>query len=263
MLDLIRLDRRVQAVDKETFITLIRQQEGYMYKLAKYMLVREQDIEEAIKETILKSYRTIGRIRDTICQEDWLLDILINNCKEIINNNKKLKELGFIIEDNVKFCSYEEAELKEMLLNSREEIIIPENIGNMVEKALCSVGEKMTEVTKLKLNLWSKLLNISNTKLVLLGALMIIFAGLYYQDHTTFLGTTEKVFSVKETDSITSSYPEIKKFDRFETFLANVDNNKVDTVELVRFTEEGDPITYNLRYDGIKIYCTINRTKKN
>lgn len=54
------------------------------------MLSEKEDIEDAIQNTIIKSYEGIIYLRKNEFFKTWLIRILINECKRIIKNNKRI-----------------------------------------------------------------------------------------------------------------------------------------------------------------------------
>ncbi|WP_066889987.1 RNA polymerase sigma factor [Clostridium nigeriense] len=82
--------RRAQKGDKEAFIKLIEKYTQDMYKVAKSRLNSEEDIGDAIQETILSAYKNICVLKNTSYFKTWLIRILINKCNDIITNNKKV-----------------------------------------------------------------------------------------------------------------------------------------------------------------------------
>ena len=76
---------------KEAFEQLIKLYQRDLYLVAKARLSNEEDICEAIHETILISYKKIKGLKNVYAFKSWLIRILINKCNEIYNNNKKMK----------------------------------------------------------------------------------------------------------------------------------------------------------------------------
>ena len=56
------LVKRAQNGDKETFTELILEIRNDLYKIAKCRLYSEDDIEDAIRETMIKSYKSIKKL---------------------------------------------------------------------------------------------------------------------------------------------------------------------------------------------------------
>ena len=76
--------------DKEAFVRLIRMNKQSLYKTAWIYLRDEQDIADALQNTILSCYENIQRLREPKYFKTWLMRILINECKDILCQNPLL-----------------------------------------------------------------------------------------------------------------------------------------------------------------------------
>ena len=84
------LVKRAQNGDKETFTELILEIRNDLYKIAKCRLYSEDDIEDAIRETMIKSYKSIKKLNKKQSYKKWIISILINECCNIYKKNKKV-----------------------------------------------------------------------------------------------------------------------------------------------------------------------------
>lgn len=82
--------KRAQKGDKEAFIKIINEYIQDMYKVAKTRLNSDDDIGDAIQETILSAYKNICVLKEASYFKTWLIRILINKCNDIIARNKKI-----------------------------------------------------------------------------------------------------------------------------------------------------------------------------
>lgn len=78
-----------KAGNKEAFVELINENRLNLYKVAKGILREEKDIEDAIGNTVMKSFEKIGTLKNPEYFKTWLIRILINECNLIIRKNKK------------------------------------------------------------------------------------------------------------------------------------------------------------------------------
>lgn len=83
------LVKRARKGDAEAFIALIEQNKQSMYKVARGFLRDEEDVADAMSETVLVCYEKIGTLRQNAYFKTWMIRILINNCKDIIRKQKK------------------------------------------------------------------------------------------------------------------------------------------------------------------------------
>ncbi len=81
------LIKRAIKGDKNAFIEIIKPLEKKMYVIAKSRLKNEEDIKDAIQETIYLGYKSIKQLRDESKFESWIISILINNCNKFYKNN--------------------------------------------------------------------------------------------------------------------------------------------------------------------------------
>lgn len=84
-----RLVRKAKSGEKDAFSELIRENKLSLYKVARGMLKRECDIEDAIQNTIMKALEGISSLRNNSYFKTWLIRILINECNIILRNNKR------------------------------------------------------------------------------------------------------------------------------------------------------------------------------
>lgn len=94
--------KRAQKGDKEAFIKLMEKYTQDMYKVAKSRLNSEEDIGDAIQETILSAYKNICVLKNTNYFKTWLIRILINKCNDIIANNKNIVYVEEYYENSIK-----------------------------------------------------------------------------------------------------------------------------------------------------------------
>lgn len=84
------LIKKATKGDSEAFISLIDKHELTMYKTAKAILNNEEDIGDAIQETILSAYKSINNLKNSKYFKTWLTRILINKCNDIVRANKNI-----------------------------------------------------------------------------------------------------------------------------------------------------------------------------
>ena len=66
--------------------------------------------------------------------------------------------------------------------------------------------------------------------------------------------------AAKNGDIINMNGP-VYNFSRFQLFLDNIDTKKTDSVRITNYTLEGDPILYNLTFNGSAIDFEMDRSK--
>ena len=98
-----------------------------MYKVAKTRLSSEEDIGDAIQETILSAYKSICVLKNTSYFKTWLIKILINKCNDIISKNKKV----IYVEDY--YESIENEDLLDDKGSIEENIVFNETLNSIDE----------------------------------------------------------------------------------------------------------------------------------
>ena len=86
------LIKRALQGDKNSYINLITSIQTDMYRTATARLHDLDDINDAIQETILKSYKQLHSLKDFSYFKTWIIRILINECNQIYR--RKQKQLG-------------------------------------------------------------------------------------------------------------------------------------------------------------------------
>ena len=79
-----RLVKRAKRGDAEAFIELIEQSKQSMYKVARGFLKDEEDVADAMSETVLTCYEKIGALKQDAYFKTWMIRILMNHCKDIL-----------------------------------------------------------------------------------------------------------------------------------------------------------------------------------
>ncbi len=95
------LIKKAQKGDEAAFIQALTSYMPVMYKVARTRLSSEEDVGDAIQETILSSFKNLQSLKNPSYFKTWLIKILINKCNDIIKQNSKVICIG----------SYEEADL--------------------------------------------------------------------------------------------------------------------------------------------------------
>ena len=86
----MELVEKAKNGDIEAFNELIENNKLKMYKTAKAILNNEDDICDAIHETLISIYKNLNKLKENKFFSTWIIRILINKCYDIIAKNKKL-----------------------------------------------------------------------------------------------------------------------------------------------------------------------------
>ncbi|MDO4523204.1 MAG: sigma-70 family RNA polymerase sigma factor [Eubacteriales bacterium] len=94
--------------DTEAFLQLMDESSLSMYKVARGILKNDQDIADAVQETILRCYEKIGTLKKPQYFKTWMIRILINECTNIL----RLRQKEFAPEE-MQDCVWEESSFAE------------------------------------------------------------------------------------------------------------------------------------------------------
>ena len=153
----------------ESFVRIISDMEGFMYRVAKSILQSDNDCADAIQETILKAYKSINSLRQPQFFKTWLIRILINECKKInIQKNKTIPMEEIVpdtsfsdTEDNVllhEIINLLESDLRTVVLLYYFEDLAVKEISDILDIPEGTVKSKLSRARR-------KLANILNDRL--------------------------------------------------------------------------------------------------
>ena len=81
------LIKQAQKGDKEAFTQLIYEIRQDLYKIARCRLTCEDDIEDAVQETMIETFRNIKRLNKRESYKQCIRKILVNKCTHIYRTN--------------------------------------------------------------------------------------------------------------------------------------------------------------------------------
>ena len=74
-------------MNKVDFVRRVRGCERRLYRVARTLLSRDTDCEDAVQEALLRAWARRSSLREEAYFETWLIRILINECKNIYRRN--------------------------------------------------------------------------------------------------------------------------------------------------------------------------------
>lgn len=103
------LVNKARKGDKKAFTMLILEIKNELYKIAKTRITNEADIDDAIQETMIETYKSIKKLKNPEKFKMWTIKILINKCNKIYRK-KHIKDISideynmekFLITNNYK-----------------------------------------------------------------------------------------------------------------------------------------------------------------
>lgn len=105
----------------DAFTKLMQLQMQNMYKTARAILYNDEDIADAISETILTCWEKLGQLKEDRYFRTWMTRVLVNKCNDLIRKKQQLIWKDEIPEVPEYDAGFENAEWKEAL-NSLGEI---------------------------------------------------------------------------------------------------------------------------------------------
>jgi RNA polymerase sigma-70 factor (ECF subfamily) len=98
--DDIELARRIAASDHAAFVVLMRRHNRMLYRAARSILLEdEREAEDAVQETYLLAYRTIGQYRGEAKLSTWLVRIVVNEAIARLRRQRRSAALAARLED--------------------------------------------------------------------------------------------------------------------------------------------------------------------
>lgn len=95
------LIQKIQSGDELAFKQLSQSIQGYLYNTARTRLNDDDDINDAIQNTMIITYQNAKKIKNVQYFKTWMIRVLINECNKIYNSNKKNNELiNKVVTDN-------------------------------------------------------------------------------------------------------------------------------------------------------------------
>lgn len=109
-----KLIKEAKAGNPDAFTRLMKSQMQNMYKTAGAILINDEDIADAVSETILSCWENIKSLKEDRFFKTWMTRILVNKCNDIIR--KKQYYLDYDMpEEPYNDTGFENAEWKEAL----------------------------------------------------------------------------------------------------------------------------------------------------
>lgn len=84
------LVKRAQKGDADAFAELMQSQMQNLYKTAAAILNNDEDIADAVGDTLLACWEKIGQLKKAEFFRTWMTKILINKCNDIFRKKREL-----------------------------------------------------------------------------------------------------------------------------------------------------------------------------
>lgn len=116
-----KLVRKAKKGDAEAFITLMEKNRQSMIRIAFAYLGNEEDVADAMQETILAAYEKLDTLRKAEYFKTWLIRILINHCIAIHRDRSRTVPMDEAGENAFSYDFSTDLEFNDLLKNLPEE----------------------------------------------------------------------------------------------------------------------------------------------
>lgn len=107
--------KKAKKGDSDAFCRLMDEHMQSMYKAAWSYLKNDEDVADAIQETILACFEKLHTLKQDKYFKTWLIRILINKCRDILRKNSKITYMEEIPESLLYEEDYDSLEWNEVL----------------------------------------------------------------------------------------------------------------------------------------------------
>lgn len=144
-----------KTLTSHEYIELLQSYEGAMYRIAKGILIEEEDCKDALQEIMIRAYKNREKVKDMTYFKTWVLRITINECNRIYKKRKAWTPLCWINNHSIKDKDIEEyidlhSAVSELAKRHREPLILYyfggcsyEEIANILELPVGTVKSRM------------------------------------------------------------------------------------------------------------------------
>lgn len=109
------LVKQAVAGDADAFLELMEKNSLAMYKVARGILGNDEDVADAVQDTILACFEKIHTLKKPEYFKTWMIRILINECNKILRHYRTVNIREDMPEIPRQDMSIAELEFKEML----------------------------------------------------------------------------------------------------------------------------------------------------
>ena len=109
------LVRKAQQGNAKAFIELIESSKQGMYKVARSYFSNEEDIADAIQDTIEAAYRSLPNLNKAEYFHTWLIRILINKCIDILRKGRQESPIEIFPDQGAPCSELSNCEFEELM----------------------------------------------------------------------------------------------------------------------------------------------------
>lgn len=109
------LIQKVKEGDPDAFTELMQKQMQSMYKVAKSILRSDEDVADAIQETILCCWEKLSQLKEIRYFKTWMTRILINECNDLLKTKHNFLSDDHLLDIAASDTGFDNIEWNEML----------------------------------------------------------------------------------------------------------------------------------------------------
>ncbi len=115
------LVKKARKGDADAFVSLIESNKSSLYRVAKGFFSSEDDIADAISDTVLSAWEHIPELKHAEYFRTWLIKILINSCNRMLRERKKCDVMEIFPEARYLEQEFSDVEFREMISSFPED----------------------------------------------------------------------------------------------------------------------------------------------
>lgn len=154
-MELTTLAVQAKAGDREAFISLVKQLENSLYRMAKSMVGKDEDVADALQETILKAYKSIQSLREPKFVKTWMFRILMNECNSLLAGRSRTVAFSEVPESSSPSNEYDKVDLREAVERLEEKmriVVILHYFEDLPLRQIATVLEISESAVKMRLS---------------------------------------------------------------------------------------------------------------
>lgn len=125
-MDIVKEVTLAKCGDREAFVRLVKHMENSLHNTARSIVKKDEDVADALQETILKAFKSMDSLREPTFFKTWIFRILINECRSILAKRSRVVPVPEIPAASSVSKDYENVELRELVdgLDEQQRIVI-------------------------------------------------------------------------------------------------------------------------------------------
>ena len=142
----VALAGRIAARDQEAFAILMRRHNQRLFRTARSILHNDAEAEDAVQETYLQAYRSIGTFRGDATLSTWLTRIVVNQSLGRIRRAGRRAQITSLYADEESNHDHDEADMKPSTAESPEGSAMRAQARAMLESSIDALPEQFRTV---------------------------------------------------------------------------------------------------------------------